>query len=287
MNFCIETKETLPKAIRRIAAEQLNLASDETSARKVSANSIHCARKAIKRTRAVLRLLRCGDHDLATRREDRALGDAGRLLAAERDVHVQWAALECLPMCGDNGVCDLLRKKLKKAEAGLEPKKAEHIGRFNEAIKAAQERVAEWPSGDLDKKQLASALEQSYRRARKRFKRVCEVVTATKLHSWRKAAKAFWYQLQLMEAFASKRMQRLAEQAEELTDYLGDDHDLYLLSRELAGASDSDSLSVREELRKRRSKLQKRALKVARKTFDLAPSEFHKQISRCLNQVKN
>jgi CHAD domain-containing protein len=287
MKFCIKTKETLPKAIRRIAAEQLKLAKDETSAQKSSAESIHCARKAIKRARAVLRLMRCGDHDAAARREDRALGDAARLLAAERDIHVQWAALKSLPICGKSGVCNSLRQKLLEAEADLRPKKKAQVSEFNAAIKTAQTRLAQWPSSDVDKEQLASALKRSYQRTRKRFKRVCEVATATKLHRWRKAAKAFWYQLQLTEVFASKKLKRLAEKAEDLTDYLGDDHDLFLLSRELAGAKDSQSLAVREELRNRRSKLQKCALRLARKTFDLAPSEFHKQISRCLNQATN
>lgn len=287
MKFCIKSKERLPLAIRRIATEQLRLAAGESAAQKATATSIHSARKAIKRTRAVLRLMRCGDHESAVRQEDRTLGDAARLLAAERDVHVQWAALRCLPICGESGVCRELRQNLSKAEADLLPKKKVQVTEFHAAIEAAQNRVNQWPIAELDKKQFAAALKQSYRRTRKRFERVRRIATATKLHSWRKAAKTFWHQLQLTGAFASKKLQRLTDEAEQLTGYLGDDHDLYMLSRALAGTTDPDSLAVREEIRKRRIKLQKRALKLAQKTFDLAPSEFHKQISHCLNQAKN
>lgn len=286
MKFCIKVKEPLPKAVHRIAAEQLKLAADKT-ARNASANSIHCARKAIKRTRAVLKMLRCGGHDTAVRKEDRALGDAARHLAAERDIHVQCAALKCLPICGANGACNPLRQKLKKAEADLQPKKNAQVNQFHTAIKTAQTRLAQWPVADLDRKQLASTLKRSYQRTRKRFERVCEVSTSTKLHSWRKAAKTFWHQLQLANTFTSKKIKRLTADMEDLTGYLGDDHDLFLLSQSLAGAADAQSLALREELRKRRTKLQKRALKLAKKTFALAPSEFHKQISRCLNQAKN
>ena len=124
MKFCIKNKERLPKAIHRIAAEQLTLAADATAAPKTSANSIHDARKAIKRTRALLKMLRRGHHQTAARREDRALGDAARRLAPERDIHVQWAALTCLPICGENGICKEITTAIEKSRSRLGAKKA-------------------------------------------------------------------------------------------------------------------------------------------------------------------
>ena len=95
------------------------------------------------------------------------------------------------------------------------------------------------------------------------------------------------HHLELTDALAPKKLKRLTQNAHDLTQFLGDDHDLYLLLRALADATDPDTRLVKREIRKTRGKLQRCAFKIARHTFDLAPSVFHEQISRCLNQVKN
>ncbi|MGZ4975002.1 MAG: CHAD domain-containing protein [Limisphaerales bacterium] len=286
MKFCIKRQEALPTAIRRIADEQLQLANRHSSGKKISATSIHSARKAIKRTRAVLQLLRSDKTKSAVREEDHALRDAARVLAANRDLHVQWVALKRLPICKQDGVCHVLRQRLLKAQTELKGQNADHIEQFNTAISCAQRRLTRWPTGELDQKQLALALKRSYRRNRKCFKRVREAPTGTRLHEWRKAAKTFWHDLELIGALTPKKLNRLSQNAHDLTQYLGDDHDLFLVLRALAAATDPETRLVKREIRKARGKLQRRAFKIARQTFDLAPSVFHERISRCLNQVK-
>src|SRR5579885_1788341 len=108
MTFAFQKKEPLPDAIRRVASEQLRHALLETSRKKVPPKSIHNARKAIKRVRAVLQLLRCGCQPDAVKNEDRFLRDAGRLLGATRDVHVQWQAFQQLGICKTDGICRVL-----------------------------------------------------------------------------------------------------------------------------------------------------------------------------------
>jgi CHAD domain-containing protein len=287
MNFRIERKEPVPAAIRRIAQEQLLLAAKRTSGKKLSATSIHSARKAIKRTRAVLQLLRCAGNAPTVREEDHALRDAARLIAAERDLHVQWIALKRVQACKKGDVCRVLRERLQSRQAKQKPESADQLKRFNDAVRSVQLHLPMWPTADVDQEQLALALKRSYRRTRKCFKQVREAPVGAKLHNWRKAAKSFWYHLQLTDALASKKLRKLSEQAHDLTRYLGDEHDLYLLLTALAGANDPDSRAVKREIRKVRSKLQKRAFRIARRTFDLAPSAFHERISRCLNQAKN
>ncbi len=287
MKFCIKKKEALSTAIQRIADEQLQFANHHTSAQKISATSIHSARKAIKRLRAVLQLLRNDKTKSAVRNEDHALRDAARVIAANRDLHVQWLALKRLSACKENGVCHVLRQRLLKAQTELKPQSFEHIKQFNTAINAAQRRLATWPTGDLDQKQLALALKCSYRRNRKCFKYVREAPIGTRLHEWRKAAKTFWHLLELTGALTPKKLKRLSQNAHDLTQYLGDDHDLYLVLRALSDATDPDTRVVKREIRKARRKLQRRAFKIARQTFDLAPSAFHERISHCLHHMNN
>lgn len=287
MKFRIKKKEPLPVAIRRIAEEQLRFAFEKTSGEKLSPTSIHSARKAIKRTRAVLQLLRCDRNALTVREEDRALRDAARLLAAERDLHVQWVALKRLNSCKSDGVCRGLRERLQGAQTDQNSQARDQLKQFNNAIKSAERHLNTWPTSDLDHDQLALALKRSYRRTRKCFNQVREAPVGEKLHNWRKAAKSFWHQLQLTDALASKKLRKFSDNAHDLTRYLGDEHDLYLLLTALADATDPDSRAIKREIREVRSKLQKRAFKIAQQTFDLAPSVFHERISRCLNQAKN
>jgi CHAD domain-containing protein len=50
-----------------------------------------------------------------------------------------------------------------------------------------------------------------------------------KLHEWRKRVKDLWHQLQLLQAARPEVLEKLAEQAHALADFLGDDHDLAVL----------------------------------------------------------
>jgi CHAD domain-containing protein len=287
MKFFIKKKESLPTEIRRIAEEQLHVAVKQTSGRKVSATSIHSARKAIKRTRAVLQLLRCSGNEPAVRDEDHALRDAGRLLAAERDLHVQWIALKRLSICKHDGVCRALHERLQSAQQKQDSQSADHIKQFNAAILSVQNHLATWPTIAVDRKQLALALKRSYRRTRRCFKTVCEAPVGAKFHDWRKAAKSFWHHLELTDSLAPKKLRKFSKNARDLAGYLGEEHDLYLLLTELADAHDPDTRAVKREIRKMRSELQDRAFKIARQTFDLAPSAFHERVSRWFNQAKN
>lgn len=287
MKFRIKKKEPLPLAVRRIAEEQLRFAAQKTAGQRLSPTSIHNARKAIKRTRAVLQLLRCDRNAATVREEDQALRNAARLLAADRDLHVQWVALKRLKTCKSDGICRVLRERLQSTQTNQKSQSPPQVRRFNDAIKSAQRHVSKWPTGNLDQDQLALALKRSYRRTRKCFKEVRAAPVGEKLHKLRKAAKSFWHQLQLTDALALEKLRKFSDNAHDLTRYLGDEHDFYLLLTALADATDSDSRAVKHEIRKLRSKLQKRAFKIAEQTFDLAPSAFHERISVCLNQAKN
>src|SRR5207237_4593957 len=50
--------------------------------------------------------------------------------------------------------------------------------------------------------------------------------TIENLHEWRKQAKYFGYQLQLLEPICRNVMDELGNPMQELTEALGDDHDL-------------------------------------------------------------
>lgn len=282
MKFVIKKKEDFPTALRRIACEQLQIAAEHASGVKPSATSVHCARKAIKRARAVLKLARCGSNRLKLKRQDEALRDAAKLLAPNRDLHVQEMALKRLPICKRNGTCAIVWKRLRAKQQNLQQHPNGGLKEFGAAINTARSKIPDWNVNAIDSTVVVKSLERTYRRARKRYKAVCRISTGEKMHRWRKTAKTFWHQLQLVDRFASKKLCALCRDAERLAKVLGDEHDLFMLLTALREATDPDSRAVKHELRQLRAKLTRRALKLGRKTFDLAPSAFHKRLSHCV-----
>jgi CHAD domain-containing protein len=204
------------------------------------------------------------------------------LLAANRDLHVQQVALKRLPICKSNGSCSVVWKRLHATQDDLQQHSEHDLKQFEMAVKGARVKVTTWKIDNVDPAFITRSLTRNYRRARNRFKSVCRVATGEKLHCWRRATKTFWHQLQLIDQISSKNLRALSCDAARLAKILGDEHDLFMLLKALANATDSDSRAVKRELRDLRRKLTKRAIKLGRKTFALAPSDFHERLLHCV-----
>jgi CHAD domain-containing protein len=286
MKFSIEKNEALDAGLRRLLNEQLGLARRATSHTTDLPHSIHAARKAVKKARAVLKLITDGDADPFFKDEDHRLRDAARMLGPVRDEHVQMIALKKLSSCGEVDVYHSLEQRLRKQQRDKIAKNRTVSERFIDIIKLVEAEAARWPADPFDTDTVAIALRKSYRRARRCFKKVREAPTGKKLHDWRKATKDLRHQLRIIDKITNHEFRKLRKNTDHLNVCLGDDHDLFLLLQLLTNETDSESRIVKRELRKSRHKLQKRALKVGAKTFDLATTKFHKRLSRGLNRPR-
>ena len=98
MAYRFETDETVHEAFARCAAEQLDEAirqlSDRISDDPVDA--VHSARKAVKKERSLLRLMRGAMPAKRRRRENRTLRDAARGLSGARDAAAMIETLDQL-----------------------------------------------------------------------------------------------------------------------------------------------------------------------------------------------
>jgi CHAD domain len=74
-----------------------------------------------------------------------------------------------------------------------------------------------------------------YRRGRQALAAVRQKPTVEFIHEWRKQAKYLRYQLDLLRPLAPTALTPLAKTIDRLGDLLGDDHDLAVLRREVAG----------------------------------------------------
>ena len=91
--------EDAATGMRRVIVGRLDKATErlrEAADGDALAETIHGARKDLKKARAALRLIREELGEKAFKRENRALRDAGRLLSASRDAEVKLATLEAL-----------------------------------------------------------------------------------------------------------------------------------------------------------------------------------------------
>src|SRR5512138_742089 len=93
MAYRLKLKEPLLKGVRRIAGEQLGNAAARLKSDSDIETCIHEARKSLKRTRALLRLVRPGLGDARFREANARLRDIARGLSAARDRDVVRALL--------------------------------------------------------------------------------------------------------------------------------------------------------------------------------------------------
>ena len=94
MAYAIDADEAVGAAIRRCGGEQLDEALSELNERfdEDPVSAVHEARKAIKKSRSLLRLTRGAMPSKQRRRENDALRRAARHLSGSRDADVKTAA---------------------------------------------------------------------------------------------------------------------------------------------------------------------------------------------------
>ena len=105
------------------------------------------------------------------------------------------------------------------------------------------------------------------------------------LHDWRKRSKVLWYQLQVLENTWPGEICPFAEQVHQLTDWLGEDHDLAVLSG-LIGANGATGLPEQERdrlldtIRRRRCDLQQDAFELGRRIYAEKTHAFVRRIGQ-------
>jgi CYTH domain-containing protein/CHAD domain-containing protein len=216
------------------AAERLREAGDGDAL----AEAIHGARKDLKKARAALRLVR---EELGEdfKRENRALRDAGRLLSASRDAEVKLATLDSLVAgeAGDAppGPTALWREALVADRDRIVGDEADGTEDTVAAIETVIARAPGWRLRHRGWKLLAPGLDTAYGEGREAFEALGAEPSFEAVHELRKRGKDLWYQVRLLRDAWQPVLEPIAAEVHELTDLLGDHHDLAVLEEDLAG----------------------------------------------------
>ncbi len=254
------------------------------------AELVHEARKAIKRMRALARLLR---HEVGEAEFDRinaSLRAAGQRLAGARDAEVRLATLERLSARHPKALAlegiELLRTR-------LEHERAQGSGQTGVLGDIADMRrdLSRWDLLDHDFERLAPGLRRVYREGRRRYARVKRerARKAEDLHEWRKRVKSLYYALDMLGGASAKGTRGVTRRAERLGDMLGEEHDLWMLAvyaeehPDAFGAEDSAREVLLELTERRRKRLRKRALAAGARLYGDRPGTFTRHVGDALS----
>jgi CHAD domain-containing protein len=264
--FARQAGEPLAQALQRMALGQLEIAIEQLSHDGESGSpetAVHETRKALKRLRALLRLLepRLGEDVFA--REQATLRESARKLAGARDADVLLATLDGLikrhprKLEGRGGVLRLRahllseRERARRITLGDPAIRAEVLAE----LQACRVRVSAWRLAEQDGIELVQpGLRRLYRQGQARYRGVAhrrgDRTLAT--HRWRKRVKDLRYVAQMLSlqegqdpqgppkrgrarrewARARKDaawLRRVESRADRLGELLGDEHDLAVL----------------------------------------------------------
>jgi len=245
MAYRLKLKEPLVKGVRRIAAEQLANAAARLQGDSDPESGIHEARKSLKRTRALLRLVRPGLGETQFRKSNDRLRDIARMLSAARDRDVVRAHLARLTTAKPSVA--KAAGRLSDALATMPHGRAPHNGGGSTAPhRNMAEALSELESvrGDLAELSLhpasfetiAAGLTKSHRSGSKAL--ALALVSPGEeepLHDLRKAAQAYWRHMILVQHAWPEVCLARAAAAKHVADLLGHDHDVALLESVLAG----------------------------------------------------
>jgi CHAD domain-containing protein len=243
MAYRLDARETLPRGVRRIVSEQLDGAVEglRTATGDDRDRAVHDARKRLKKSRAVLRLVRDEVGSKTYQRENQALREVGRSLSASRDAAV---LVEIVDRLGER--VPLARRSLAPLRAVLEQRRREAAARAldeggalataADEIEEIRARVEGWRLRKDGFAALENGLRRTYRRGSERFAEAREDPTDERMHEARKRLKDLWYHARILQPVWPGPMDELVEAADELGDRLGEDHDLAVLAGTVPGA---------------------------------------------------
>jgi len=232
MPYRFKINEPVEKGFRRIAREQLDAALAELAGAEVGPGNVHQCRKALKRLRALVRLAARALGAGKARRRTKSLGKIASLLSARRD---QTVMLETIGKLSDGslGAAEALMplKRSLAAHAADERQllDSDLAGRARMLLLREAKTFTHIAFKKRGFGALAGGLEASYRRGRKAAKYAYEEPTDENFHELRKAVQWHWRQMSLLARAWPDEFAVRVNAARELSQLLGDDHDLAVL----------------------------------------------------------
>jgi CHAD domain-containing protein len=299
MAFQLKAKESLSDGITRNVRRQIEKAINRlesnrkppqrgTRANESVPNEV---RKCFKKVRAALRLVREELGDEVYREANYSLRDAARLLSELCDAVI---LVDTLDKLGAQSFSEAVEAeafaKIREALLTNQQVVTRRVLDEDRAFSAVEEsairalaRLPDWRVEGEGWAALEKGLRRVYRTGDRAFALAAENPSVANLHEWRKQAKCFWLQLQLLGAAWTSGEKKLINRTRKLSRLLGEDHDLAVL-RETLAADPGDYgghlilKGVFVVIDQRREDLELQAFALGRKLYKDSPRVFTNRI---------
>lgn len=241
MRYRYNLGENTEQEIKRIIDERFERSveefkNDDQDVEKAN----HQMRKNMKKARAAMRLVRGVTDNKKYKKWNKAARDTAREGAELRESEV---AVETLGKVknrfnwkSDYQFYQIARAKLRRDHQKYKKELLEEHDFQNEIIDRLWDVKEELSDISLEKKGFKSfkkGLKKVYKRGRKASKKCRKDPTSKNHHEWRKRVKYLWYQIRIIKDIWPEGLKGYARELHNLSDYLGDNHDLYDLKRRL------------------------------------------------------
>lgn len=291
MGYQFKLKESLAEGVRRIAEEQLNQAIEKLTHREEDPHeTIHEVRKHFKKLRGLIRLVRFGLGD-DYKRLNVWYRDAGRRLSRVRDAESMLESLQALQeRFTDSEYADLFlefenvfqerKQKLVAEWIDLE----QELSTLQEQLQGELEAVADWKIKGTASKVIRHGVQQTYARGQDALAQLHQEPGDELFHECRKRCKYQLYHMRLLSNIWPPIMTARIAELDQLNDYLGDDHDLTVMTQLVTGKNESLGVSAArvEQLLaligQQRQILQAAAFPLADRIFVEKPKAFSRRI---------
>lgn len=285
MAYRFKLDEPFQRSLHRIAREQLERALSELAEREVNPTGVHESRKALKRLRAMLRLVQPTIGDKVFAKRNAALRRAAGVLSVRRDEAVLLETINKLEShTSAKDILAPLRHAVNDANIHLarplDPATAEKARGL--LIKEAK-HFAHMRLTGKGFATVQAGLEASYRTGRRALKAAYEKPSSEKFHDLRKAIQWHWRQMSLLSRAWPEEFEVRISAARELSQVLGDDHDLAMLAstaRNTPSLSADQLAALIQLIEARQSELRQAAEFRAARLFAEPPSVFSRRIER-------
>jgi CHAD domain-containing protein len=286
MAYVFDGDETVPEAVQRITDEQVERAVSalEQAGGDGLDAAVHDCRKRAKKLRGLLRLVRPA-LGKAYGQANESFRDAGRELSGLRDAQAALATFDGLIVASPDrlpeggvgavraGIAALAEEAARAGDGRLRAECAADLFRAGRRHVARAELNAEgWAA-------VGPGVEMTYRAGRRALADARRDTEPTVMHEWRKRAKDAWYHTRLLRDAAPSILEPLEDRFHNLSDALGDAHDLVVITDHLRASpdrfgGDAQIRAICELADTRRAELERRAMSLGARLYAEKPSRY-------------
>lgn len=296
MSIQLNNKEDFNAGIRRLMLAECETAIEaieKAHTLEEKHEAVHECRKALKKVRACLRLLRFSIDDYKA--QNIFFRDLGRLVSEIRD---STSHLETLASIKDQyssriyvNAFDKVKADLLDYRAKLESEIFEDKDELKHIAQALRAKVNELNQRDFAVEgfeDLKPAIEKVYQRGIKGITHSSEKQSVSHFHEWRKRVKYLRYQTDIINRIWPPLLEVWEDEMHELTDLTGFLHDVYNLQqivkkRKTQFASQQEEVLFHALLEQQQKNMKQHALLLGRKIYALNSDKFLKLLETFWN----